>query len=77
MIRMYPTRGRLYYLPCFRTDYITWYHLRSYDRINGAQSVINDIQTKSGVTFDQAQVALDRLWLGNADPKWFQQGSTY
>ncbi|KAF8530716.1 phospholipase D [Gautieria morchelliformis] len=46
-------------------DYIRFYHLRSYDRINAPySSYIAMMEKNSGVTFHEAQVALARLWLG-------------
>ncbi|KAF5392458.1 hypothetical protein D9757_002249 [Collybiopsis confluens] len=46
-------------------DYIRFYHLRAYDRINAPQpSYLERIQSDSGVSFHQAQVALARQWLG-------------
>ncbi|KAJ3930150.1 MAG: phospholipase D [Lentinula lateritia] len=47
-------------------DYIRFYHLRAYDRINAPQpSYLERIQQDSGVSFHQAQVALARQWLGS------------
>lgn len=46
------------------SDYISFYHLRTYDRINHSQSFISEMEKRGGVTFDDAQVALARLWLG-------------
>ncbi|KAK7028554.1 phospholipase [Favolaschia claudopus] len=46
-------------------DYIRFYHLRSYDRINAPlSSYIQKIENKSGVKYLQAQVALARQWIG-------------
>lgn len=45
-------------------------------RINGPQSFITSMETTSGVTFDEAQVALVRKWLGHShttdDPRTIQ-----
>ncbi|KAJ7482689.1 hypothetical protein FB451DRAFT_1235871 [Mycena latifolia] len=47
-------------------DYIRFYHLRSYDRINAPLSTyIQAIEEKSGVKFHAAQVALARQWIGD------------
>ncbi|PVG01208.1 phospholipase D/nuclease [Serendipita vermifera] len=54
-------------------DYIKWYHLRSYDRINGPyKTFIKDMEEKTGITFHQAQVALARKWIGKVDENWVQ-----
>lgn len=46
-------------------DYIRFYHLRGYDRINNPNpSFISAVEKKSGVSFLQAQVAQARIWLG-------------
>ncbi|KAF8622038.1 hypothetical protein AX15_007323 [Amanita polypyramis BW_CC] len=45
-------------------NYIRFYHLRSYDRINAPlDSFIKQTEENSGVKFLQAQVALARQWL--------------
>ncbi|CAK5267179.1 unnamed protein product [Mycena citricolor] len=50
------------------TDYIRFYHLRAYDRINAPlQSYIAKAEEDSGVKYHEAQVALARQWVGN-DP---------
>ncbi|CCM01548.1 uncharacterized protein FIBRA_03606 [Fibroporia radiculosa] len=47
------------------TDYIRFYHLRAYDRINAPKSsYLSIIEEDSGVKFHQAMVALARLWIG-------------
>ncbi len=62
-----------------RTDYIVFYHLRSYDRINAPNSkgiltnvtnltcfpigLIEQMERNSGVKFSEAQVALARQWV--------------
>ncbi|KAG2050128.1 phospholipase D/nuclease [Suillus hirtellus] len=46
-------------------DYIRFYHLRSYDRINAPQkTLISQMEANSGVSFYEAQVALARQWEG-------------
>ncbi|KAL4066624.1 hypothetical protein J3A83DRAFT_4098363 [Scleroderma citrinum] len=46
-------------------DYIRFYHLRSYDRINAPlKSLIPQMEQNSGVTFHEAQIALARQWVG-------------
>ncbi|KXN92484.1 Phospholipase D1 [Leucoagaricus sp. SymC.cos] len=45
-------------------DYIRFYHLRSYDRINAPlKSYISRIEEASGVKFAEAQIALSRKWI--------------
>ncbi|TFK21685.1 phospholipase D [Coprinopsis marcescibilis] len=44
-------------------DYIRFYHLRAYDRINAPGGFIKAIEDASSVTFNQAQVALARKWV--------------
>ncbi|EAU83580.1 phospholipase D [Coprinopsis cinerea okayama7 len=44
-------------------DYIRFYHLRSYDRINAPAGFIKAIEENSGVSFEQAQVAIARKWI--------------
>jgi len=47
-------------------DYIRFYHLRSYDRINAPyKSLISKMEANSGVKFHEAQVALARQWIGD------------
>lgn len=46
------------------TDYIRFYHLRSYDRINAPASLIERMEENSDVSFHEAQVALARKWIG-------------
>ncbi|KAI9454483.1 phospholipase D/nuclease [Lactarius psammicola] len=52
------------------TDYIRFYHLRVYDRINAPMdTLIAQMEASSGVKFNEAQVALARQWVGDsADP---------
>ncbi|KAF9810816.1 hypothetical protein IEO21_06796 [Rhodonia placenta] len=46
-------------------DYIKFYHLRAYDRINAPYpSFLSILEEESGVKFHQAMVALARLWVG-------------
>ncbi|GEM06560.1 phospholipase D [Rhodotorula toruloides] len=45
-------------------DYIEVYHLRSFDRINNDPERIKRMEQKSGVSFQQAQAALARVYLG-------------
>ncbi|KAG9057927.1 hypothetical protein FS842_002929 [Serendipita sp. 407] len=46
-------------------DYIRFYHLRSYDRINAPwPSFIRRMEEQSGITFHQAQIALAKQWIG-------------
>ncbi|THH27911.1 hypothetical protein EUX98_g6279 [Antrodiella citrinella] len=50
------------------TDYIRFYHLRAYDRINAPyNSFIKQMEDYSGVKFQEAQVALARQWVGKLD----------
>lgn len=44
-------------------DYIRFYHLRSYDRINAPDGYIRAIEENSKVKFNEAQVALARKWI--------------
>ncbi|KAH8813952.1 phospholipase D/nuclease [Flagelloscypha sp. PMI_526] len=47
-------------------DYIRFFHLRSYDRINAPyESFIKKMEDASGVKFSEAQVALAREWIGD------------
>lgn len=47
-------------------DYISFYHLRGYDRINYSQELVKKIESLSGVTYHQSQVALARVFNGDA-----------
>ncbi|KAF8603406.1 phospholipase D/nuclease [Ceratobasidium sp. AG-I] len=50
-------------------DYIRFYHLRTYDRINAPyHSLIKQMEQTSGVTFHQVQLAQARLWIGDDNP---------
>ncbi|KAH9940163.1 phospholipase D/nuclease [Epithele typhae] len=56
------------------SDFIRFYHLRAYDRINAPyDSFMKQIEERSGVTFHQVNVALGKLWVGHGqnveDPK--------
>ncbi|OJT05426.1 Phospholipase D1 [Trametes pubescens] len=56
------------------SDYIRFFHLRAYDRINAPfDSYIHPIEERSGIPFHQLHVALARLWVGDRvnpdDPK--------
>jgi phospholipase D1/2 len=55
-----------------RRDYIRFYHLRTYDRINSPASFIKEMEQNSGVTYHQAQIAQARLWIGE-DGYWHQE----
>nr|GAT61270.1 phospholipase D [Mycena chlorophos] len=47
------------------TDYVRFYHLRAYDRINAPLSTyIEQIESQGGVKYHQALVALARRWIG-------------
>ncbi|KAJ7206672.1 hypothetical protein GGX14DRAFT_637817 [Mycena pura] len=49
-------------------DYIRFYHLRAYDRINAPPTTyIQEIEEKSGVKYHEAQIALACQWIGNDD----------
>ncbi|KAK4685290.1 phospholipase D1/2, partial [Tremellales sp. Uapishka_1] len=50
-------------------DYISFWNLRSYDRINTPKSAINQMEKRSGVTFHEAQVALAKVYIGSDDLK--------
>ncbi|KAJ6510983.1 hypothetical protein C8R45DRAFT_965797 [Mycena sanguinolenta] len=57
-------------------DYIRFYHLRSYDRINAPLSTyIEETERRSGVKYLEAQVALARQWIGD-DSKGTQKEVT-
>ncbi|KIJ62481.1 hypothetical protein HYDPIDRAFT_30440 [Hydnomerulius pinastri MD-312] len=46
-------------------DYIRFFHLRSYDRINAPlKTLISKMEENSSVTFHEAQIALARQWVG-------------
>ncbi|KAL6298141.1 phospholipase D/nuclease [Sparassis latifolia] len=51
-------------------DYIRFYHLRAYDRINAPyKSFIAQMEQISGVKFHEAMVAQARLWIGPREDK--------
>ncbi|KAG7085424.1 hypothetical protein E1B28_002985 [Marasmius oreades] len=54
-------------------DYIRFYHLRAYDRINAPPSYIQKLEAVSGVSFVQTQVALARVWVNDPNPENSQQ----
>ncbi|EKM50988.1 uncharacterized protein PHACADRAFT_151417 [Phanerochaete carnosa HHB-10118-sp] len=57
-------------------DYIRFYHLRAYDRINAPYpSFIKKMEEASGVKFQQAMVALARQWVGQSEDGAPQQQS--
>ncbi|GJE90640.1 phospholipase D [Phanerochaete sordida] len=57
-------------------DYIRFYHLRAYDRINAPYpSFIKAMEDTSGVKFQQAMVALAREWVGQSEDGTPQQQS--
>ncbi|KAJ3482521.1 hypothetical protein NLI96_g6930 [Meripilus lineatus] len=50
-------------------DYIRFYHLRAYDRINAPiATYISRIEENSGIKFNEAMVALARQWIGESRP---------
>ncbi|KEP49732.1 phospholipase D/nuclease [Rhizoctonia solani 123E] len=53
-------------------DYIRFYHLRTYDRINSPASFIKEMEENSSVTYHEAQIAQARLWIGE-DGYWHQE----
>lgn len=54
-------------------DYIRFYHLRAYDRINAPiNTFIKQMEETSNTTFHQAQIAQARLWIGD-DGFWHQE----
>ncbi|KAG8908268.1 hypothetical protein FRB99_007801 [Tulasnella sp. 403] len=53
-------------------DYIRFYHLRVYDRINAPGSLISQMEQQSGVSFFDAQVGLARYFIGD-DGFWHQE----
>ncbi|WOO77674.1 Phospholipase D1 [Vanrija pseudolonga] len=50
-------------------DYISFWNLRSYDRINAPKETIREMEEKSGVEFHEAQVALSRVYVGDPGEK--------
>lgn len=56
-----------------RTNYIRFYHLRTFDRINAPYGTfIKEMERNSGIEFSQVQVALAREWVGPDDGSWRQ-----
>jgi len=51
-------------------DYIRFYNLRAYDRINAPRdTLLRGMEQRSGIDFNEAQVALARQWIGDSyDP---------
>lgn len=45
------------------SDYIEFYNLRSYDRLNNDPARLRRMQEKSGISFEKAQAALARCLL--------------
>lgn len=45
-------------------EYISFWNLRSYDRINAPKGYIQKMEAASGVSFHEAQVALARVFVG-------------
>ncbi|KAK4054720.1 hypothetical protein OIV83_000644 [Microbotryomycetes sp. JL201] len=57
-------------------DFISVFNLRSYDRINFDPDRMRKMSENSGVTWEQAQAALARLWLGkDANEQEIQKNS--
>ena len=53
-------------------DYISFWNLRSYDRINSPFNHLEEMEKKSGVTFHEAQVALAKVYIGSDDVRGVQ-----
>ncbi|CDZ98423.1 Phospholipase D1 [Phaffia rhodozyma] len=49
------------------TEYIRWYNLRCYDRINAPKSYLEKMEKDSGVSYFEAQIALAKIWVGSDD----------
>ncbi|KAI0738349.1 phospholipase D/nuclease [Daedaleopsis nitida] len=50
------------------SDFIRFYHLRAYDRINAPwDTYMKQVEERSGVPFHQLTVALARLWVGHTE----------
>ncbi|GAA6040745.1 hypothetical protein JCM8097_003276 [Rhodosporidiobolus ruineniae] len=45
-------------------DYVEFYNLRSYDRLNNDPDRLRKMAERSGISFEQAQAALARVYLG-------------
>ncbi|KAJ2931072.1 hypothetical protein H1R20_g6021, partial [Candolleomyces eurysporus] len=54
-------------------DYIRFYHLRAYDRINSPAGYIKAIQENSGVKFHEAQVASARQWMSGDSLTYYME----
>ena len=46
-------------------EYISFWNLRSYDRINSPYGHITEMEKRSGVRFHEAQVALAKVYIGS------------
>ncbi|KAL7424937.1 hypothetical protein Q5752_000624 [Cryptotrichosporon argae] len=47
------------------TEYISFWNLRSYDRINSPADAIKRMEERSGVSFHEAQIALAKIYMGD------------
>lgn len=47
-------------------QYISFWNLRGYDRINSPKGLTDEMEKRSGITFHQAQAALAKIQLGDA-----------
>jgi len=47
-------------------QYISFYNLRGYDRINNDRAMLAEMEQRSGISFHAAQVALARIYEGDA-----------
>lgn len=57
-------------------DYIRFFHLRAYDRINAPAGFIKQIEENSGVKFHEAQVAHARQYIsGDTETYYAEEGS--
>lgn len=45
-------------------EYISFWNLRSYDRINAPKGYIQQMEAASGINFHEAQVAMARVFVG-------------
>ncbi|WWD04171.1 hypothetical protein V865_002237 [Kwoniella europaea PYCC6329] len=48
-------------------QYISFWNLRSYDRINNPKAAIKRMEERSGISFHEAQVALAKVYVGSED----------
>ncbi|KAK0566182.1 hypothetical protein OC844_000851 [Tilletia horrida] len=46
-------------------EYISFFNLRGYDRINNDQAMLAEMEQRSGISFHQVQVALARIYAGD------------